>query len=198
MTRSPRTSVVSQYVNCLLGVDAHRPMPNIFSNISRSLHHCGAQRIHAARTCRRRKNTFRNSVKWTTFDLAKETHTRIFSVCATCSTRATTALTSDGEQSSAKRKPPSADTDWQQPQMSKLQRKTTLGSRSFAASRATHHQMSGTTNCLCQHPPWVNGPRRACQQTILTTRDPAASHPKPRQPLRASLGHDSNVRHQHV
>ena len=98
----------------------------------------------------KRKNTFRNSVKWTTFDLAEETHTRVCSVCESCSTRATTALTSDGEQSFAKRKPPSADTDWQLPQMSKLQRKTTLGSRSLVAPRATHHQMSGTANCLCQ------------------------------------------------
>ena len=161
---APRTCVLSRNVNCLLGFDARRVMPRFVSNSSRGLHHCGAQRIHAANLPKTEKQTSLH-MKWSIADSAKkhEAHTRVLLVWASCWTCAATALKSDGDTSSPKWKPPSAEPVWEFPQLPKLQRKNELGlSR---CPRATSHQESGATTCLRQHP--VMGQRRT--QTCVSS-----------------------------
>ena len=95
---TPRTSVLSQYVNGLLGFDAHRLTSRIVFNSSRALHHCGAERIHEARTCQRSRAHFAtHEVDRGRLRKTHETQTRVLLIWASYSTCARTALKSDGD-----------------------------------------------------------------------------------------------------
>ena len=106
------------------------------------------------------------------------------------------SIENDGETSLPKWKPTSAETVGQLPQMSKLQRKSEPG---LAVVGTNDHPPEIWYNNFLVPTSTMNQRRtkHGCHRTIWTTREPATSHQKRLQILRASLGFDSNVRHHH-